>query len=386
MSDGKSAARTPPSKMTKRQLSRHQREVRLQRFAVASVGLALLVALFVPLYGYWREVLTKGDHPIAVVRGQTITTDLYARYLGYQQALLEREIRLVSEKITQGGANSTERESAQLQLSILQQRAQMLPSEVVDRLIEHKLVRDEANERGIVVTPAELDDALQREMSDYPLGGFRLSFVTDTSPDLLTLEQAREELRKLLARGRLLTEEEVRILVLEDTVLRAKVRDAVGESVKTSGEQVRARRIQVETEEQAKDVISRLQKGEEFAALARELSRDTLSKDEGGELGWVPRGERGKEFDDAAFGAKVGEIVGPIKTGFGYDVIVVDEKAEDRPYEESYVQNQRRKAFNDWLTGVKMADPAGIQDLMTSDKVEWAVDYVARELKATQGQ
>jgi peptidyl-prolyl cis-trans isomerase D len=62
-----------------------------------------------------------------------------------------------------------------------------------------------------------------------------------------------------------------------------------------------------------------------FSALAKEFSNDPGSAENGGDLGVFEKGFMVKEFEDAAFGAKVGEIVGPVKTEYGYHIIRVDE-------------------------------------------------------------
>ncbi|MGA0128642.1 MAG: SurA N-terminal domain-containing protein [Burkholderiales bacterium] len=62
-----------------------------------------------------------------------------------------------------------------------------------------------------------------------------------------------------------------------------------------------------------------------FSALAKEFSNDPGSAENGGDLGLFEKGFMVKEFEDAAFGAKIGEIVGPVKTEYGYHIIRVDE-------------------------------------------------------------
>lgn len=93
-------------------------------------------------------------------------------------------------------------------------------------------------------------------------------------------------------------------------------------------EEVRARHILVETEAEAKDVAERLEKGEDFAALAKEKSKDTNA--EGGDLGFFSRGQMLKPFEDAAFALDVGKISNPVQTQFGWHIIKVEEK-RDRP-------------------------------------------------------
>ncbi len=67
------------------------------------------------------------------------------------------------------------------------------------------------------------------------------------------------------------------------------------------------------------------QPGADFAALAKANSQDPGSKDAGGDLGWVEKGAMVKPFEDALFAMKAGEVVGPVKTEFGYHVIKLRE-------------------------------------------------------------
>ena len=82
--------------------------------------------------------------------------------------------------------------------------------------------------------------------------------------------------------------------------------------------------------ELARDLIERVRSGEEdFAELAEIYSDDPGTKDKGGDLGFFARGAMVKPFEDAAFAANVGEIVGPIQTNFGLHIIKVEEKKRE---------------------------------------------------------
>jgi len=89
--------------------------------------------------------------------------------------------------------------------------------------------------------------------------------------------------------------------------------------------QVRASHILVKTEEQANQIVKRLAGGEEFAKVARRFSSCPSSKN-GGDLGWFGRGSMVPEFENAAFEAEAGKVIGPVKTQFGYHVIKVTGK------------------------------------------------------------
>jgi peptidyl-prolyl cis-trans isomerase D len=85
----------------------------------------------------------------------------------------------------------------------------------------------------------------------------------------------------------------------------------------------------------AASIAERLRKGEDFAKLANEFSADAGTKAQGGDLGWVTRGNLGGPLDDALFGMQVGAISDPVKSEYGYHVIRLDEVRPGtvRPYE-----------------------------------------------------
>jgi peptidyl-prolyl cis-trans isomerase D len=78
----------------------------------------------------------------------------------------------------------------------------------------------------------------------------------------------------------------------------------------------------------AEDVLKQLKAGGNFAALAKKYSDDPGSKDKGGDLGSIQKGQTVPEFEQAAFAAKKGELVGPIKTMFGFHIIQVQDHTD----------------------------------------------------------
>src|SRR5258706_501872 len=138
-----------------------------------------------------------------------------------------------------------------------------------------------------------------------------------------------------------------------------KLQELVVADLKPTQEQVWARHILVDTEDEAKKVIERLNKGEDFGKIAAELSKDTGSGAKGGDLGWFGSGIMVKEFQDAAFALKVGEISQPIKSQFGYHIIQALGH-EERPLNEADFKKYKDQTFTDYLA--KLEEAAKIEE------------------------
>ncbi len=106
-------------------------------------------------------------------------------------------------------------------------------------------------------------------------------------------------------------------------------------------DEVRARHILVPTEAEAKDVLKKVEGGADFAKLASEMSKDTGSAKQGGDLGYFTRGAMVKPFAEAAFSMKVGELSKePVKTDFGYHIIKVEDRRKSSPPPLAEVKDQ----------------------------------------------
>lgn len=135
-------------------------------------------------------------------------------------------------------------------------------------------------------------------------------------------------------------------------LLYQKVYDQITSDVPTEAEQVWARHILVSTIEDALAVEKRLQEGEDWAAIAAEVSQDTSNKDVGGDLGWFGKGVMDPAFEEAAFALNVGEISDPVQSQFGYHIIQLLGK-EVRPLDSTQLKQAKDDAFSTWLTSEK---------------------------------
>ena len=88
---------------------------------------------------------------------------------------------------------------------------------------------------------------------------------------------------------------------------------------------VKASHLLVKTEEEALKLKEEIAAGKDFAKVAQEVSL-CPSGQNGGDLGYFTKGQMVKEFEDACFSMEVGEVSNPIKTQFGYHLILLTDK------------------------------------------------------------
>lgn len=139
--------------------------------------------------------------------------------------------------------------------------------------------------------------------------------------------------------------------LFEIQLLGKKVKDVITVDVPRTEKQVWARHILVSDPALAITIIERLKNGDDFASLALELSEDTGSAINGGDLGWFGSGAMVAEFETAAFALeKSGDItLEPVQSQFGYHIIQLIAK-QDRPLTQEQYDAAREKAFQEWLT------------------------------------
>jgi peptidyl-prolyl cis-trans isomerase C len=129
--------------------------------------------------------------------------------------------------------------------------------------------------------------------------------------------------------------------------------------IKYATDQVHAQHILLGTEKEAQDVLAEAKKGADFQKLAESKSKDPSAKNNRGDLGYFGRDNFDPAFVEASFTSKVGDIVGPVKSAFGYHVIkIVDRKVGKNP-EFAEVENKvradlQRETLQGYVSALKL--------------------------------
>ncbi len=245
----------------------------------------------------------------------------------------EREVALYAASMAAAGQDVTTPEG---QEALAQGRELVL-----EMLINQMLIEQAAGAAGVTVSDEELDATiatLRAETGEEAFG----QWLVDQG---MSLEDFRKRLRS-------------------DTIATRMANRAV-ESVPTHAEHIHARHILVNTEAEARQILSQLQAGGDFVSLARTYSQDVSTRDTGGDLGFFPRGIlTSPEVEAAAFDLQPGQISDVIQSGMGYHIVQVIERVPDMEIDPENLRLLREKASRAWLEELRAT--ANIQRFVSS--------------------
>lgn len=458
---------------TRKHIARLERERRQTRLIQYAFFAALVVVIGLLAWGYLdtkyfqlqKSVATVGDVKITrndmIVRAKIERNGLISNYMQYQQFAQMFGMDMTS------------------QLDQIQQQLddpQTLGQGVIDSLVDEELIRQESAKRGITISDAEIEEAVQGAYRFYPSGSPTPTITatlpveptlsddiykyitpsptitmtpentntpaptttstvgptvtgtilpsetptatvsptptlsptpTETSTPTIaptatidpnqptetplptetpyTLDGYKSEYSKGLAYfSKFGLNEPAYRSFFETDILRKKLYDQVTVDVPAVDHQVWARHILVKDEETAKAVLERLNKGEDFGTLATEVSADSGSAMNGGDLGWFGKGQMVASFEEAAFSLKVGEFSQPVKSDFGYHIIQVM-AVRDHPLTADEYQQAKDTAFQTFLTDLRTEyNVVVVDDWLTYVPTVPNFTTVATEMAITQ--
>jgi parvulin-like peptidyl-prolyl isomerase len=249
---------------------------------------------------------TPADGLAALVDGQPIAYEEYTKQVAQVEAFFAQE-----------GLDPGTEEG--------QERLDQARRQVLEQMIDQELIRQAAVEMGVSISDAELDASIEDIIGQSGgQEGFELS--------LQSMDTTYDDFRQMLL----------------DQMLSEAVYSAVTASISPVAEQVHARHVLLPTREEAQEVLARLQAGEDFSYLAREYSEDISSRENGGDVGFFPRGVMPPELEEIAFSMEVGETSEIVETEFGFHIVQVLER-EEREIAVEVFENLRQQTFMQWL-------------------------------------
>ncbi len=371
------------ARVTKKHLARAERERRQRRWILIGSGAVAFIIVGLLIAG-WVDLNLV---PVASVNGEDVSTAFFRGRVRLYEA------ELINQMAYQG------------QTELIAERLEyrdIIGQEVLNGIKEDILIQQEARRRGITVTDEDVDQIIAESFGYYPEGtptriptqtpdetDIALASITPTitegpsptpsptytpgpSPTIPptrtpfpTSTLVTEEGYIEIFNSSMTTLKDLYDISEEDfreqyraMLYRQRLYEAFESEVPREQEQVHAKHILLETEETALLVLRLLEEGRDWDELAYEYSSDVTNKDRGGDLGWFPRGQMIEAFEEAAFAADAGELVGPIETQEGWHLIEVLDKGL-RPLDDYNYQSFVQDVFSTWI--ISALDDADVE-------------------------
>jgi foldase protein PrsA len=232
---------------------------------------------------------------------------------------------------------------------------QVQGKDVLRRMIDDQVIRNQAKELKIEVTDKEIQDEIDKLVKER-FQDDKAKFEQALKDYNTTLEDLKKDIATSLLAQKIATK--------DITVTDQEIKDYYDKNKESLGqrEEVHARHILIKDEAKAKETYEKLKANpNDFDKLAKELSEDPGSKEKGGDLGFFGKGQMVPEFEKVAFEAPINEIQAPVKSEFGYHIIQVLEKKEAKipTFEEAKAQiektlkEQKAKPYDDLLNELR---------------------------------
>lgn len=313
---------------------------------VGGVGLLILIALGFVAFGYWYTEVRPEGRTIIQLDDEKVTYASMKRRMGYEL----------------------------FQNVIYQQSPDILPEAAADNLVEELLVTKRSESAlGITATDEELDAKLRTRVG-----------AATGSDDRAYAEAFRSQLD---VTG--LKEGEFRRMVLAE-LLQEKMIEQFKLQAPANVLQARLEVIATETEEEAQAAIERIEDGEEFADVAREVSTEADVETTGGVKEYGPPGSFNSAYDNFAFTADVDTLSEPLEAagGAAYFVVRVTDRS-DQPASESHRTTIANEDFVEWVDQQRdeaSSSGALVLNWEQSDQDEALVEVVNSQLGRIQAQ
>lgn len=373
---------------SRRQLRRWNREKRVNRFLIGGVVGVFVVAALILAFGYLRENVLRANETAAVVNGEAITLAEVLERVKPRAAALDQQARFYqAQGLGQAATQVTLQRSG-------------LPDQVLDTMIEEKLVEAELARRGLTVSQAEVEESLRKEIAEQeamrnPTPSPTAAPAADASPSptftptagptptstavpTLAADAFDAAYQSFLERANL-TDAAYRELKRAE-VARDKLREDIGKSIPRTEEMVHARHILVDNDESLQQVRQKLAEGVPFDQVAKEHSTDPGSRDKGGDLGWFPRGQMNAPFEAAAFSQPIGAIGEPVTSPNGTHIIQVLERDANHELTADQIESRAATGYQSWYAGVRNGE--NVKNQMTPEGRAWVLRQVGPRPRA----
>jgi foldase protein PrsA len=278
----------------------------------------------------------------------------------------------------------------------------------IQNIIQEELVKQAAPQYGITVTEADIDQELRKQanLSSSSTDTTTTDTPTTTSTDTTTTTTATmsdaeyQEWYRQTLDATTLSESQFRDLV-RTSIIATRLQAIFEANMPTTAEQAHIYDIVVADAATATDIKNRIDAGEDFQTLANEVSLDTSTKDQGGDMGWVPIKALDSDLANTVTNLDIGKVSDPVQTSSAaqeaassqqdqpYFLLMVTEKSPSREVDPQYISTLQGRLMTDWLNTQMSTQKISLLGKGSSGGYDSTTDawiqYQIEKLKASRG-
>ncbi|HOT91137.1 MAG TPA: SurA N-terminal domain-containing protein [Anaerolineae bacterium] len=353
-----------PKELNRRQLARREKEKRLNRILIGSaIGVVALIVLVLG-YGLLMELVIKPGKPVAKVDGVAITTKEFQSRLYYERLLMRNQLQAYQNYLLQIDPNDEAMQSlsqqiqttiSNLETQLSETMASAVAKQVLDSMVEERLVQKEAQARGLTVSQDEVNLSIEQM-----LGYDRTITATETTTATATPQESFDSLYQKFREDILgeskLSEEAYRTMV-ETNLLKEQLKAVLGADIEQTADQVEVTFFMLKSEEDGRALQERINNGEDVKALVEELNNDDSTDTAAYDFPWLPAGyiggQLGPTLEQVAFNTPIGKAAEPTLGSDGRYYVIYVSGHEERPLSESLLAQNREQNYTAWLSEQK---------------------------------
>lgn len=366
--------------LTKKQIARSRKETRQLRIiwtVVAAFGAVILAVL---LFALIRELVVIPNAAVAVVDGTKVSVKDLNDLLTYRRYNLHSTIYSLQSQLA---LMDTSTEEGQFLSSYYGQQIEQYqlmldyaPDSALDELIEDVLIQKKAQEAGLSVTLEQVRESIRADIESGLASQASSIAATETIsgptpvPTSIPAATIDTTLQTYLANIGLSAPSFERLV--QRSLLRTKVGDLLASEVPSTGLMIHIQLIQTDTQEVADTAKQRIETGEDFATVAKEVSSELTVQENGGDLDWLAIDQLTSRFGADLTNAVTSQDIGTlavVQSNSRFYVVRVVERNESGILPDEVISNRKSSALSTWLAAQTEALGDKIQRLLQPSQI-----------------
>jgi parvulin-like peptidyl-prolyl isomerase len=360
------------TKQTKKQIALGRRQARQQRIILLSVVALAMVILGIVAAAVIKEVIAKPQVAVATVNGTKIRQNDLEALTNVRRANLQSAIAQYDQAIQGLDPADTNNEFLiqfyQQQVDQMNTQLANIEQSSLDELIEDALIQEKATEAGLAVPASEVQQSIDSDLAQVFATATPPATPTETLATATPVPQSTIDQFYETSLANMGVSDKAFRAILRRSLLRTKVQDLLATEVPTTGLVAHVQVIQTDTEEKAVAAEQRVNGGEDFAVVAKEVSSDTLTSENGGDITAITPDQvtsrYGQEVEALVFTTLGPGGLARTTSNSKFFLVRLVEKNENGALPEDVVSQKQSSALTDWLAEREASPDVKIEQLL----------------------